>query len=99
MAKLPVEFHPAASREKDDAFNWYDERSRQTAEAFAAALENARTSIQASPESWAEYLHGTRRYLLRRFPYVIVYRVSDRRIEILAVAHGRREPGYWADRL
>jgi toxin ParE1/3/4 len=99
MAKLPVELHPAASFEKDSAFDWYYERSPQAANEFAAALEDARNAIQANPNSWADYLHGTRRYLIKRFTYVIVYRVSEVRIEILAVAHGRRRPGYWVDRL
>jgi toxin ParE1/3/4 len=99
MAKLPVDFHPDASFEKDAAFDWYAHRSAHAAEAFYVALEDARTSIQISPESWAEYLFGTRRYLLKGFPYVIVYRVTHHRIEIIAVAHGRRKPGYWKDRL
>ncbi|WP_417738002.1 type II toxin-antitoxin system RelE/ParE family toxin [Rosistilla oblonga] len=36
---------------------------------------------------------------MKRFPYVIVYRVATDRIEILAVAHGRRKPGFWKERL
>jgi toxin ParE1/3/4 len=43
-------------------------------------------------------LHGTRKYLLRRFPYAVIYRVTDEAIEVVAVAHGRRRPGYWKTR-
>jgi hypothetical protein len=36
--------------------------------------------------------------VLRRFPYLIVFREGMEGIEIVAVAHGRRRPGYWRDR-
>lgn len=99
MAKLPVEFHPEANLEKEAAFDWYAERSLQLAHSYFLALEKARVAIQDSPESWAGYLYGTRRYLLKRFPYIVVYRVTDRRIEIIAVSHTSRKPGYWKERL
>jgi plasmid stabilization system protein ParE len=99
MAKLPIEYHPEARLEADDAFDWYLERSVRAAERFYLELEKAHTAIQDLPESWAKYLYGTRRYILNRYPYVVVYRVANQRIEVIAVAHGRREPGYWRHRL
>ena len=99
MVKLPIEYHPEARREADEVFDWYLERDHAVAERFQQELETAQTTIQRSPDAWAEYMHGTRRYLLKRYPYVVVYRVTEDRIEVIAIAHGRRKPGYWADRL
>jgi toxin ParE1/3/4 len=99
MAKYSVEFHPEARRMADAAFDYYCERSPRAAEAFYLELERAGAAIQNSPGSWASYLYGTRRYLLEQFPLVIVYRVKAQRIEVLAVAHGHRKPGYWAQRM
>jgi toxin ParE1/3/4 len=99
MAKLPIKFHPDARHEADAAFDWYCKRSLRAAEAFLRALEQAGSAIQDSPAVWAEYSYGTRRYLLKRFPFVVVFRAKDERIEIIAVAHGRRKPGYWIGRL
>lgn len=99
MAKLAIEFHPDALAEADAAFEHYLAASHSIAVAFVEALEQARQAIQDSPETWAVYLYGTRRYLLSRFPFVIVYRATAKRIEIIAVAHGHREPGYWKSRL
>jgi plasmid stabilization system protein ParE len=36
--------------------------------------------------------------LVRRFPYVVVYRQIAARVQIVAVAHGKRKPGYWKRR-
>jgi toxin ParE1/3/4 len=99
MAKLPLEFHPEARLEAIKAYDWYAERSQNVADAFGDELQDAGKAIHKSPEFWSHYLHGTRRYLMKRYPFVIVYRVSKERIEIVAVAHGRRRPGYWKRRL
>ena len=99
MASQPLQFHPDARDEAFEAYDFYAQRSEDVGEAFLAELRAAGSAIQQSPQSWASYLYGTRRYLLKRFPFVVVYRVAETRVEILAVAHGRRRPGYWQDRL
>ena len=99
MARLPLEFHPDARIDAIEAYDWYAGRSQQAADAFQEQLQDAGRAIQHSPERWATYLFGTRRYLMRRYPFVIVYRVAVDRIEIMAVAHGRQKPGYWKGRL
>ena len=99
MGELPLHFHPAARDEALRAHDWYADRSMDAAEAFQNALEHAGRAITESPKLWASYLFGTRRYVMKRFPFVVIYRVTKRQIEIIAVAHGHRRPGYWSDRL
>lgn len=99
MTDLPLQFHPDARNDAIEAHAWYAERSQAAADAFLNELEAAGTAIQNAPDRWAEYLYGTRRYLFRRFPFAVVYRVTTDRIEILAVAHGRRKPGFWQPRV
>jgi plasmid stabilization system protein ParE len=99
MASLPVSFHPEAVLEAIAAFDWYSERSGTAASRFLAELNAAVTKITAEPDRWPSYIAGTRRCLLRRFPFIVVYRQTPAgTIEILAVAHGRRRPGYWKSR-
>lgn len=98
MKPLTVEFHPEAISEAIAARQWYEARSENAAKAFLAELDAGVGSIQTSPELYPAYLHGTRRYLMRRFPYLIIYRVVATAIQIIAVAHGRRRPGYWRSR-
>ena len=40
-----------------------------------------------------------RRVRLARFPYSVIYRSADNLVQILAVAHLRRRPQYWQQRL
>lgn len=97
----PIDFHPDAVAEAAAARAWYGERSQKAAAAFLAELDVAWERIVEAPNRYPTYVSGTRRYLLRRFPFHVVYRVpSDPAdsIHILAVAHGHRRPGYWRQR-
>jgi hypothetical protein len=40
----------------------------------------------------------TRRLLMTRFPYQVVYRVRPSEIVVVALAHLKRRPGYWKHR-
>ena len=61
-------------------------------------LDRAVELISERPEAGAPYVANTRRVLLRRFPFFVVYRVLVERVQIVAVAHARRRPGYWGAR-
>lgn len=95
MLGLPVVFHPDAVEEAKAARQWYAERSQSAADSFLDELDRGIEAIANAPERWPLFLHGTRRYLFHRFPFQLIYRVTNDRVEVVAVAHGRRRPGYW----
>jgi plasmid stabilization system protein ParE len=98
MIPAEIDIHPAAVKEASKAYRWYLRRSAGAANRFQAALEAALEQIAHSPDRWPAYLHATRYRLLRRFPFIVVYRQLVDRLQVLAVAHGRRRPGYWKRR-
>jgi plasmid stabilization system protein ParE len=98
MAAERVEFHVQAEFELDAAQAWYAQRSLIAATAFSAEFIRAMETVAAPPERWPRYLAGTRRYVLPRFPFSVVYRVFDDRLVVVAVTHHRRKPDYWVRR-
>lgn len=98
MPAEPIWLHPEAIREAHAARKWYEERNAAAADAFMSELDAAIARIEQGPRRWPPYLGGTHRYLLHRFPFSIVFRETLSRVEIVAVAHGRRRPGYWRGR-
>jgi hypothetical protein len=42
---------------------------------------------------------GTRKRRLYHFPYTVYYVEFDESIWIVAIAHQKRRPGYWTDRV
>src|ERR1022692_3360680 len=96
---LPIEFHPEAAHEAVEAQQRYADRSGKAAERFLAELRRAIENIGEFPDRYPRHSHGTRVFLLRRFPYLVIYKEQADQIKIVAVAHGRRRPGYWKRRL
>lgn len=74
---------------------FYEERVVGLGTSFVAEVKNSVTFIQAYPEASPRLGHLLRKYVVKRFPYSIIYRHEEQRIFILAVAHDRRRPGYW----
>ena len=99
MSHLPIRLHPTALEEAEAATNWYRQRSVRAAELFLDELDRAVTQLQTDATQFPEYLFGTRRLLLRRFPYLVIFRLTKTAIEVIAIAHGRRRPGYWRERV
>ncbi|MBI3933914.1 MAG: type II toxin-antitoxin system RelE/ParE family toxin [Acidobacteria bacterium] len=95
MARRTVEFHPEAIAEAHAAAEWYRQRSAGAADRFLEELDRAVEMIAGAPLRWLDYRHGTRRFLLRRFPFSVVYREAGGTLQVIAVAHARRKPGYW----
>jgi toxin ParE1/3/4 len=99
MASKLIEFHEDAAAEYSAAFDWYFDRSRLAALKFSQEMNSAILSISAEPSRWPVHVSGTRRFLFKHFPFSVVYRELPGKIQIVAVAHARRQPSYWAKRL
>lgn len=98
MPRFAVEVHPLAADEAEAAERWYRERNETAAARSRRELASAVERIAERPGAGAPYLGNSRRVLLRRFPFFIVYRFRLARVEVMAVAHARRRPGYWRER-
>jgi toxin ParE1/3/4 len=92
-------FHPDAWLEFEAADDWYLSRSFDASLEFLSAVDAALESISESPQRWPKYLHGTRRFVVHRFPFSIVYLAHPDLVTIIAVAHSKRKPGYWKQRV
>ena len=99
MASAAVRFHPAAAQEAESTYNWYAVRSPEAAHGFREELRRAIEAVAASPGTWPRFGGRARRYVFPRYPFSLVYLLRGDAIEVVAVAHGRRRPGYWRSRL
>lgn len=87
---------PRALAELRDAAAFYGASGNlRLANAFVAEFERATAQIGENPVVGASFRQRWRRYVLRRFPYSVIYCASDNQILIIAVAHHRRRPAYW----
>lgn len=94
----PIEFHPKARRDFDEAVDWYAGRSQKAALGFVAAIDDVLERIAADPERFPVAISNCRSCSLLRFPFQVVFRIEANRLLLVAVAHAKRRPGYWSRR-
>ncbi|MCA9028806.1 MAG: type II toxin-antitoxin system RelE/ParE family toxin [Planctomycetaceae bacterium] len=94
----PLSFHPEAINEATEARRWYASKRQEAADGFLRELRVGYDAIAESPTINPYYAQPYRFYKLKRYPYLNVFRERDDAVDILAVAHAKREPGYWMNR-
>jgi toxin ParE1/3/4 len=88
-----------ARREAREAAEWYAERGRMLGRRFRDELLAAISYAASHPLSCPPYLHGTRRVLVKKFPYLVIFLDWQDRVFVAAVAHAKRREGYWKSRI
>ncbi len=88
----------AAEVDFTESLKWYAERSIEAANDFDAEFNRAITQITADPERFPMCDARHRYFLLRRFPFRIIFRITNSEILVVAVAHSSRSPDYWTSR-
>jgi len=81
-----------AQTEFREAFSYYDELAPTLANQLVAELENAQKRILSFPLAWSKAGKSQRKYILQKFPYMLIYKVFPDRIVVTAFAHSHREP-------
>jgi plasmid stabilization system protein ParE len=95
---IPVIVRPAAAADVDDARRWYETRRPGLGDELLVDLADGMSAISAEPGSFQIVHRGTRRALLRRFPYGIFYQQIGDTVVVIAVMHVRRSPRRWKHR-
>jgi plasmid stabilization system protein ParE len=102
---VKAKFLRQAEAELREAIRWYQAHSPGMDVRFLDAVSAAQFDIEDHPERFSrppavQTKRDVRRRLLKGFPYSIIYeiRAKDPVLLILAIAHGRRKPGYWIRR-
>ena len=80
------------------ALTWYAERSVQAAERFDAEFDQALETIASDHQRFPRCDNRHHYYLMRHFPYQIIYRQHTDHWVVIAVAHTARQPRYWSAR-
>lgn len=92
-------FHPQAETELSDAVEYYDLCTFELGLEFAEEVYSAIGRILKYPAACPEISCNTRRCLINRFPYGVIYQEKDNHIRIIAVANLHKKPEFWEDRV
>ena len=90
--KYRVIVRPEAEHDLKQAFSWYEDNRTGLGYDFLLQVDAGINFIQRNPDVHPIEYKETRKHLIKRFPYKIIYLVEGKKIVILAVIHGKRSP-------
>jgi len=91
-------FLPAARDELLSAVRFYEEQRAGLGADFLGEVEQCLRQVTRFPQVGTALEGDTRRLLVERFPFGVLYRVEDNQITVVAVMHRMRKPDVWHDR-
>jgi plasmid stabilization system protein ParE len=92
-------FDPRAEEEFLQGAQYYEDQEPRLGTRFIAAVEMAVRVASADPRIHPETLGGCRKCRVVRFPYALIFRDRNDEVQIIAVMHMKRRPGYWRERV
>jgi ParE toxin of type II toxin-antitoxin system, parDE len=97
------QLHDEAAEEFAEAAAYYERRLPGLGDRFIHEIVESLSRVDDMPEAGSPgQVEGSplaiRRMPVRSFPYHLVY-ITEPTLVVVAVAHDRQRPGYWADRV
>jgi len=96
---MTFRFLPPAQAELLDGVSYYSAISAELGLRFEQAVSDAVRKAVAYPERGAPRSKNTRRWLVKGFPFGVIYRANEAEVLVVAVAHQRKQPEYWVQRV
>lgn len=95
-----IKFHPEAANEYNHSVDWYNDQEENLGAQFTREIERGLNFIRIFPTFWMRYYKGTRRFILRKFPFSIIYKFSKKEgIVVISIMHHKQKPDYWRKRI
>jgi plasmid stabilization system protein ParE len=96
---MRLEILPQAADEIDEAALWYEQQRSGLGAELTQTITAALEMIAERPSAFTLLRRRARRFILRKFPYLIVYRQENDAIVVYACIHSHRDPERWRTRL
>lgn len=90
----------SAEQDLDETIHWYmTENSESLARRFYTTYQKTIEQICSMPSAYALLEEDYRWKAVGKFPYKIIYRIEEDTIIVVAIAHNKRHPNFWKDRI
>src|SRR5207302_1767459 len=87
-------FDPAAAKEYEEAFSWYEKKSYLAADNFIIRVQEAITAICTDPYRYRNGYKNLRELSVKKYPHQVIYHIDDARstVVIVSIFHQKRNP-------
>ena len=96
---MKVAFLEPAQYELEEAVEYYNQQHHNLGSDFLSEVVDSIGRITEYPDAWQSLTARTRRCVIHRFPYGIIYQIRSDIILVIAISNLHRKPTYWQDRI
>ena len=98
MARFEIEVLPWAIDDVREAYLYLLERDERLAEEFQRRVREALRALAETAHHYQAREDSIRRCPRKTLPHGIMYELQEDRVIVYAVAHPKRQPGFWKKR-
>lgn len=92
---MNLQFSTVAEREIEEAADYYENKEAGLGLRFLNELSRSLELILQFPGAWSPLSKRSRRCVMRRFPYQIIYSVQQDVVTVVTVVDQHRDPERW----
>ena len=96
---MAPKFHPEAESEMVEAEAYLNSQRISYGDQLIDLIMAQVHQAAKTPRIFPPHIHGTRKIVLHRFRYKVIFLEVADQITVVAVSHDSRRPEYWVDRL
>ena len=99
---MPYKYNLSKEAEGDmfEAYVWYEQKRAGLGEEFLESLDKAEQSIIQNPATYrTRYKRKVRAFLVDRFPYLILYVLEKKDVNVISVFNTNQDPKTWKKRI
>lgn len=93
-----IELSSEAEDDFEKSYEFYATENEKTADNYYKEVDNSLKKIANSPQLYPKVHRNVRKYVIKKFPFIIYYKVTNLVIRIIAIFHASRNPEIWKNR-
>jgi toxin ParE1/3/4 len=97
--QFSIKISDDAENDLDNSYQYYAEESTKVAESFFKQINSSLEIIKKNPESFPIAFRDVKKFVVKRFPFVIYYQLNESLIRVIAIFHTSRNPEIWNNRI
>lgn len=96
--KYSIELSEEAEADLEKSYAYYLEESPKLADTFFKSINSIFNDIKRNPLIFPVAYEDIRKYVVKKFPFVIYYQIDKSKIKVIAIFHTSRNPEIWNER-
>lgn len=100
MKKEPfsLQISDDAEVDLDKSYEYYKEENQKLADIFFNQIKLSLEKIKQNPHSFPIEYKDVRKFVVKKFPFVIYFQSHESIVKIIAIFHTSRNPEIWNER-